>query len=44
MLALKKTLTLLGAFTRGYNAAMILHELGHALTLWTTGGTVTAFL
>lgn len=43
MLTLKKTLTLLGAFAFGYNAAMILHELGHALTLWTTGGTVTGF-
>ncbi len=43
MLTLKKTLTLLGAFTFGYNAAIVLHELGHALTLWMTGGTVTRF-
>ncbi len=35
--------TLLGAFTFGYNAAMVLHKLGHAFTVWMTGGTVTGF-
>lgn len=41
MLGLKKSLMLLGAFSFGYNAATAIHELGHALALWTTGGSVT---
>ncbi len=41
MLGLKKSLMLLGAFSFGYNAAHAIHELGHALAMWATGGSVT---
>ena len=37
---LKSTLILLGSFVFGYNAAMILQELGHAIAMWATGGTI----
>lgn len=36
----KRSLLLLGSFAFGYNAAMILHELGHACGAWLSGGTV----
>lgn len=35
-------LLLLGSFAFGYNAATALHELGHALAVWSVGGTVTS--
>jgi len=41
MLVLKKSLMLLGAFAFGFNAAHAIHELGHALAMWATGGSVT---
>jgi len=41
MMELKKSLMLLGAFAFGYNAAHAIHELGHALAAWATGGSVT---
>ena len=37
---LKSSFLLAGAFAIGYNAAMALHELGHALGQWVTGGSV----
>ena len=44
MLELKKSLVLLGAFSFGYNAAHAIHELGHALAMWATGGSVTRLM
>jgi len=44
MLGLKKSLVLLGAFSFGYNAAHAIHELGHALAMWATGGSVTRLM
>lgn len=44
MLALKRSLLLLGAFAWGYNAAHALHELGHASAMWATGGRVTGVM
>jgi hypothetical protein len=40
-LGLRKSLLLLGSFSIGYNIAMALHELGHVLAMWATGGSVT---
>jgi hypothetical protein len=37
---LRISLFLLGSFSIGYNAAVAVHELGHALSLWATGGSV----
>jgi hypothetical protein len=37
---LRTSLFLLGSFAIGYNAAVAVHELGHALSLWITGGAV----
>ena len=37
---LKSTLLLLWSFVFGYNASTVLHELGHAIAYWITGGTV----
>lgn len=37
---LKSTLLLLWSLAFGYNASITLHELGHAIAYWTTGGTV----
>ena len=44
MLGLKKSLMLLGAFAFGFNAAHAIHELGHALATWATGGCVTRLM
>ncbi len=40
MLVLRRALLLLAAFSIGYNAHTLIHELGHALAMWTTGGSV----
>ena len=40
MFGLRKSLLLLGAFSIGYNAHAVLHELGHALAMWAIGGSV----
>ncbi len=40
MLGMRKSLFLLGSFSIGYNLAMAIHELGHALAMWATGGSV----
>lgn len=37
---LKSSLLLLWSFVFGYNASTFLHELGHAIAYWITGGTV----
>ncbi|MHC4455976.1 MAG: zinc metalloprotease [Planctomycetota bacterium] len=37
---LKSTFLVLGAFAFAYNASSTLHELGHAIAYWITGGTV----
>ncbi len=38
--AVKRGLLLLGSFAIAYNASEFLHELGHALAAWMTGGQV----
>ncbi len=38
---LKKSLMLLGSFAFGFNASHAIHELGHDLATWATGGCVT---
>lgn len=38
--AVKKGLLLLGSFEIAYNLSEFLHELGHAIAAWTTGGQV----
>jgi len=38
--AVKTSLLILGLFSFGYNASMVLHELGHALATWLSGGSV----
>jgi hypothetical protein len=40
MVKLRKSLFLLGSFSIGHNIAMATHELGHALAMWATGGSV----
>jgi hypothetical protein len=37
---LRSALLLFGSFAFGYNASIVLHELGHAAGYWLTGGTV----
>jgi hypothetical protein len=37
---LKSILLLFGCFVFGFNASKVLHELGHVIAYWTTGGTV----
>lgn len=41
---LKSTLLLLWSFVFGCNASTVLHELGHAIAYWTTGGTVEGII
>ncbi len=38
----RPSLLLLGAFAVGFNASHAIHELGHALAVWLSGGRVTA--
>jgi len=37
----KPSLLLLGSFAIGYNAAHAIHELGHAIAVWFSGGSIT---
>ncbi len=41
--SVRGALLLLGSFAFGYNAATALHEFGHVLAAWATGGRVQAF-
>jgi len=41
---LKSTLLLLWSLAFGYNASKTLHELGHAIAYWITGGTVEGII
>lgn len=36
----KSSLLLFGSFAIGFNLAIALHELSHAMAMWATGGTV----
>ena len=42
--AVKRGLLLLGSFAMAYNASEFLHELGHALAAWMTGGWVSTIV
>lgn len=42
--AVKRGLLLLGSFAIAYNASEFLHELGHALAAWMTGGQVSGIV